>query len=147
MSMNEKHQKTLGAAVIITGLVGFLVTVILGGIDGVHFPDNGSVPAVSILFIIIGMAFFFPDLLQGPCGGMSTMRMLVFIIITVFAVLTVKIGWMTHSFDEFRIDSTWVYILGLAFGGKVVQQMSEQQGEEINRKDEVVKEEKEEEKG
>ena len=134
--MNEKTQKKIGVAMISTGLLGFLITVIASGFDGTHFPDNGGVPAVSIFFVMIGMAFYFPDLLQGPCGGMSTMRMIVFMVIVVFVVLTIKIGWTTHSFDEFRLDSTWVYILGLAFGSKVAQQFSEQQDDNVNRKDE-----------
>src|ERR1044071_8149877 len=99
--MNERTQKKIGVAMISTGLLGFLITVIASGFDGTHFPDNGGVPAVSIFFVMIGMAFYFPDLLQGPCGGMSTMRMIVFMVIVVFVVLTIKIGWTTHSFDEF----------------------------------------------
>lgn len=134
---NEKLQKWIGLGLVSLGLIGFLVEVIAG--SALHIPDNGGVPAAAILFVMVGMAFYFPDLLQGPDGGFSTMRMTVFMIILVFVVLSIKIGWQTASFDEFRIDSTWVYILGLAFGGKVFQSMGEKDGKE---KDEEQKEEK-----
>jgi hypothetical protein len=143
MSLDLKTQKRIGALLIGIGILGFLFAVIASGLPYSYFNDNGSVPSASIFFVMIGMAFYFPDLLQGPCGGFSTMRMVVFMVVIVFVVLTIKIGWSTHSFDEFRIDSTWVYILGLAFGSKLFQQMSEQQGENLNRKDTVVKEEEE----
>lgn len=124
---NEKLQKWIGLGLVSIGLIGFLVEVIAG--PALHIPDNGGVPAAAILFVMVGMAFYFPDLLQGPDGGFSTMRMTVFMIILVFVVLSIKIGWQTSSFDEFRIDSTWVYILGLAFGGKVFQSFGEKDEE------------------
>ena len=139
MSMDQNTQKKIGAALIGVGILGFLFAVMASGFPSSNFSDNGSVPSASIFFVMIGMAFYFPDLLQGPRGGFSTMRMIVFMVVIVFCVLTVKIGWVTHSFDEFRIDSTWVYILGLAFGSKVVQQFSEQQGEDLNKKNDETK--------
>lgn len=40
----------------------------------------------------------------------------------------IKNGWNAGSFEEFTIDQTWVYILGLAFGSKAIQKFGE--GEE-----------------
>lgn len=130
---NEKLQKWIGLGLVSLGLAGFLIDVFAG--HAWHIPDSGGVPAASVLFVMVGMAFYFPDLLQGPDGGFSTMRMIVFMVVMVFVVLTIKIGWNTGSFDEFKIDNTWVYILGLAFGGKVFQAF----GEKDDDKDETKK--------
>ena len=56
----------------------------------------------------------------------STMRFMVLTVALVFAAITIKIGWQTSSFEDFKIHSTWVYILGLAFGAKVAQKMTEE---------------------
>ncbi len=125
---DEKLQKWVGLGLISIGLLGLLIAVLAG--PSLHIPENGGVPAASVFFVMIGMAFYFPDLLQGPDGGFSTMRVVVFMVVLVFVILTVKIGWHTESFDEFRIDSTWVYILGLAFGGKVFQSFGEKEKDE-----------------
>ena len=53
------------------------------------------------------------------------MRVIVFAVVMVFAVVYIKIGWNATELEEFKIDSNWVYILGLAFGGKVIQRYAE----------------------
>jgi hypothetical protein len=125
---DETLQKWIGLGLVSLGLIGFLFEALFG--KACHIPDNGGVPSASVLFVMVGMAFYFPDLLQGPDGGFSTMRMIVFMIILVFVMLTVKIGWQTTSFDEFRIDNTWIYIVGLAFGGKVFQTFGEKSAQD-----------------
>ena len=43
----------------------------------------------------------------------------------IFALVYIKIGWSVGTLEEFTIDQNWVYILGLAFGGKVIQRYAE----------------------
>jgi hypothetical protein len=54
------------------------------------------------------------------------MRFVVLAIVLVFSAITIKIGWQTSSFEDFKINTTWVYILGLAFGAKVAQTFNEE---------------------
>jgi hypothetical protein len=42
----------------------------------------------------------------------------------------VKLGWNAGTFEEFTIDSTWVYILGVAFGSKAVQKFAEEENKD-----------------
>lgn len=122
LKKRDTVQWYVGLVMIITGLLGLLVSALCGE---KYLPDNGGVPAASMLFVLLGIAFFFPDLLKAPDNSFSTMRVIVFIVVAVFVVLCVKIGWGTRSFDALRIDSSWVYILGLAFGSKVFQSFGE----------------------
>ena len=58
-------------------------------------------------------------------GEISTMRIIVLIVVLVFAVVYIKLGWVAGSFEEFFIDTSWIYILGLAFGSKAFQKFAE----------------------
>lgn len=118
--------KKLGNWLIILGIVGFVIAVIVSIFAYAGPADNGSIPAISFFFIMLGMAFYFPDLLQDESKSLSTMRVVVWITIMVFAIVAVRLSWQVKTFDEFKIDRTWVYILGLAFGSKVFQKFSEE---------------------
>jgi hypothetical protein len=117
----------IGKALLIIGLLGFAVAAVVANTP-MRDVDNGTLPAVSFLFIILGMCFAFPDMLQDEAGGFSTMRVVVLITVLIFAVVTLKLAWGLKTFDEWRIDRTWIYILGLAFGGKAFQKYSEIEG-------------------
>ena len=87
----------------------------------------------SIIFLLMGSVFSMPGLLQEDTNdtqSFSTMRFMVLTVAIVFAAITIKIGWQTSSFEEFKIHDTWVYILGLAFGGKVAQKFTESSEED-----------------
>ena len=84
---------------------------------------------MSFVFLLLGSAFVLPGLLREKSNddqSYSTMRFVVLAIVLVFSAITIKIGWQTSSFEDFKIDSTWVYILGLAFGSKVAQTFNEE---------------------
>ena len=53
------------------------------------------------------------------------MRVVVLMTISVLVMTTVKLAWTVSSLLEFRIDKSWIYILGLAFGAKAVQRFAE----------------------
>lgn len=116
--------KTLGKWLIYTGLAGFVIAAIASftPYSGI---DRGAVPAVSFLLIMLGMCFYFPTLLEESAGQVSTMRVAVLAVVMVFAFLYVKIGWNAGTFEEFTIDRTWVYILGIALGSKAIQRFGE----------------------
>src|SRR5256885_14482082 len=105
------NQKTIGAILIGAGVIGFLAAAIMSftiysGLDA------GGIPGASIVFMMIGMCFYFPTLLEESPGQISTMRVVTFSVVLVFTLIYVKLGWNAGSFDEFKIDPTWVYILG-----------------------------------
>jgi len=115
---------TFGKWLIMLGLLGLTIAVIISFTIYSGF-DNGALPAASFLAIMLGMAFHFPSLLEESPGVLSTMRIIVFAVTMVFCVLYIKIGWTVGKFEDFKIDSTWIYILGLAFGSKAFQKFGE----------------------
>lgn len=92
--------------------------------------DQGALPALSFLLMMIGLAFAFPSLLEESVGAVSTMRIITFAVVMVFCVIYLKIGWDLGNFEQFTIDDTWFYILGLAFGAKTLQKFAEEEGAE-----------------
>jgi len=124
--MKNNNLITLGKILIVTGIIGFITTVIL------YFTiyagmDRGALPALSFLILLIGIAFSFPSLLEDDSGGLSTMRIIVFAVVLVFCTIYIKLGFLMDSFEQFSIDQAWVYILGLAFGAKAVQKYTEEE--------------------
>lgn len=126
--MTPLNMKKIGKWLIISGLIGFLASVILS-FTVISNLDQGALPAVSFLSIMLGFVFCFPSMLQEPAGGFSTMRIIVFAIVMLFCVIYLKIGWSITNFEQFSIDKTWIYILGLAFGSKVFQRYTESDGD------------------
>ena len=123
----------VGQYLVVAAIFGFAAAVVLSFIpSSINYSDglasDGTLAAVSTVFLLMGSAFAMPGLLRENSKdeqSYSTMRFVVLAVVVVFAVVTVKIGWQTSSFEDFKIHSTWVYILGLAFGGKVAQTFTE----------------------
>ena len=118
------NPKFFGSLLIVIGVIGFIAEAIIS-FTVLSGMDHGAIPASAVLLIIIGMCFFWPTLLEESPGQVSAMRVLVLAIVLVFVVIYVKLGWTADSFDEFKIDPTWIYILGLAFGAKAAQKFAE----------------------
>jgi hypothetical protein len=115
---------SFGIIFLVIGICGLIAT----GIISCCHPEwvtNGSIPAMSFLVLIIGLVFAFPTLLEEAKGEISTMRVIVLIVVLVFAIIYIKLGWIAGSFEEFSIDKSWIYILGLAFGSKAFQKFAE----------------------
>ena len=129
---NEPDQKLsmyFGAFLILLSVAGFTTTAILS-ITDLERITNGTFPAVSFLILITGLVFYFPSLIEERKGEVSTMRIVVLITVLVFGVVYIKLGWVAGSFESFVIDTSWIYILGLAFGGKAFQRFAENDEEE-----------------
>ncbi len=114
----------LGTLLILIGVAGFITTAIYSLID-MERVTNGTIPSMSFIVLIIGLVFYFPSLLEEGKGEISTMRVVVLIVVLVFAAVYIKLGWVAGSFEEFIIDTSWIYILGLAFGAKAFQKFAE----------------------
>lgn len=132
MSDSNKKSDSLtryaGVGLILLSVVGFIATAIISAIN-MELINNGSIPALSFLILVIGLVFYFPSLLEEAPGDISTMRVVVLVVVLVFAVVYIKLGWVAGSFESFVIDSSWIYILGLAFGSKAFQKFAENDDE------------------
>lgn len=117
------NSQRFGALLVVLGLAGFALAVVLRFGPVANSP--GELPAASLLFILIGMAFYFPQLLEDENKGLSTMRLMTFMVVSLFSVVAMKIGWLARSFEDWKVTETWVYILGLAFGSKLFQSFNE----------------------
>jgi hypothetical protein len=114
-----------GVILLAIGVSGLVATGILS-VTNTSAIANGTIPAMSMLIVILGLAFAFPTLLQeGGTGEISTMRVIILAVVLVFTTVYIKLGWIAGSFEEFTIDKSWIYILGLAFGGKALQKFAE----------------------
>lgn len=127
--MDSSTLKKFGFYLVVAGLIGLLASVIIGFTSYRHL-DSGALPAGSFLGIMIGFAFCFPSLLEEEKHEMSTMRIIVFAVVMVFCTIYLKLAWSTATFQTLKIDQTWIYILGLAFGSKAVQKFGEHKEEE-----------------
>ena len=125
--MPENTHKTFGFALIIIGVAGLLASVFISG--WLPQDSRGALPAISFLVLMIGFTFCFPSMLEDAKGGMSTMRIVVFSVTMVFCIIYIKLGWNISAIENMKIDSKWIYILGLAFGSKAFQRYGEDDGE------------------
>jgi hypothetical protein len=122
--MKKLNAKSIGILLIILGVGGFITAVIISCF-GCRSCESGGLPAVSLVFIILGLSFYFPSLLEAKEGTLSTMRVIVLAVVLVFVLTYVKLAWTVESLEELKIDNNWVYILGLAFGAKAIQRYAE----------------------
>ena len=70
---------------------------------------------------MLGFAFAFPDLLQDQNKGLSTMRIVTFMMINVICMLLLKVGWNCKSFEDIGINGYWMGIIAFVFGAKAAQ--------------------------
>ena len=114
-----KREEIVGAVMLGFGIVFFLVAGFKATLPaGV---DPGDLAAVGLFFIMMGMVFYFPSLLQDAAGNTSTMRVVVFMVTSVFVILTVKVGWNAKNLEELAITESWRWVLASLLGGKVLQ--------------------------
>lgn len=117
--IHNSYEKTsvlqiIGFAVIFFGLVYLFV-------EQVTEKLKGETIAIDFFTIMLGIAFAFPELLRDSNKGLSTMRIIVFMIINVICLLLLKIGWDQHSLKDIGVDQWWVSIIGFVFGAKATQ--------------------------
>jgi len=109
----------LGFKLILIGLIIMFYSVCCGTIA------VASGVAISFFTIMLGFAFAFPSLLQDKNNGLSTMRIVVFMMVNIICILLLKIGWNAKDFAEIKIDGYWVSIIAFVFGAKATQSFLE----------------------
>src|SRR6185503_16870565 len=107
----------IGFAVILSALVYLIIEQLLGKLD-----DKGwGIIAMDFFAIMLGVAFAFPDLLRDSNKGLSTMRMVVFMMTNVICILLLKIGWAQTSLKGIGLDQYWMGVIAFVFGAKATQ--------------------------
>lgn len=126
--INQPQKMTIsqifGAIILFSGILVMSIPLLIDAFTKVSI-DRSAIAAIGFLKIMLGLALFYPEMLEGPRQAISSMRVTVYMIISVFVFLTVKIGWTVGSFADFKLDETWAYILAIALGGKAIQSLGE----------------------
>jgi hypothetical protein len=118
----------LGELLIGVGLIAILVVAILGR------PGQGGAIAAAFFVVIIGLVVRFPTLLEDGTSteagvpAASSMRVALLLVVSIFGLLTVKVGWDVTGLEALRIDPSWAWVLGAALGGKAFQSFAEISG-------------------
>jgi hypothetical protein len=111
----------IGFCVLILGVIGIVLTSLFMSPE-----EAPSVIAVTFFVTMLGFAFAFPTLLEGN-EGLSTMRIIVFMITNIICMLLLKIGWApgVHSLKEIGLDQYWMGVIAFVFGAKATQSFFE----------------------
>ncbi len=85
-----------------------------------------KIVAIAFFITMLGFSMAFPSLLEGN-EGLSTMRIVVFMVTNVVCMLLLKIGWANGitSLEQAGIDQYWVGIIAFTFGAKATQSFFE----------------------
>ena len=114
----------IGFCLILLGLSGMIIGSFLD-----YFDHEQLVPGIiSIAFFIImfGFSIAFPSLLEGR-EGLSTMRIVVFMVTNVICMILLKLAWSRGitSLEQIKLDQYWVGIIAFTFGAKATQSFFE----------------------
>lgn len=111
-------------------IFGFLL-ILLGVISLIisSFQHGYTIPpiiAVSFFITMLGFSFAFPSLLESN-DGLSTMRIVVFMVTNVICMLLLKIGWADGIKDlkSIGLDQYWMGVIAFVFGAKATQSFFE----------------------
>lgn len=125
--VNEKNKVTIlqriGVVMIIAGLLGLIISLFFHPDPREdHYRNVVSAPVAAISFFItmLGIAFAFPTMLRGR-EGISTMRIVVFMMANVICMLLIKFGWQAGSLKEIGLDEWWMGVIAFIFGAKATQ--------------------------
>lgn len=93
---------------------------------------KAEVVAIAFFIIMLGIIFVFPDMMKDANKELSTMRIVVFMIINVFCILSIKIGWDAKNFKDIGVDQYWMGIVAFTFGAKATQSYFESKLAAVN---------------
>lgn len=131
--MGRKLIKKNESGFSVLQLIGFIL-MLLGIVLLIFFSfipvnDGSIVPsviAVAFLITMLGVSFAFPSLLEGN-EGLSTMRIVVFMVTNVICMLLLKIGWAKGitSLEGIGLNQYWMGVIAFVFGAKATQSFFE----------------------
>ncbi|HEX8021280.1 hypothetical protein [Mucilaginibacter sp.] len=115
---NISYLQIMGFIVIIAGIIYLFIRQLFSNL-------SSEVIAIDFFTIMLGIIFAFPDLLKDANNGLSTMRIVVFMVINVFCLLALKLGWEAKNFKDIGVDQYWTGIIAFVFGAKATQSFFE----------------------
>ncbi len=123
--MSLKNRKLINSKegkISIIQMIGFFLILIGIGIIiiSVFTSNNPSIIAIAFFITMLGIAFAFPKLLKGN-DGLSTMRIVVFMMVNVICLLLIKIGWDKTSLEQIGLNQWWTGVIAFVFGAKATQ--------------------------
>jgi len=114
---------TLGFALMVVGFLGFVIAGIWRAAAGTTCP--GEIPAIALFLMLFGFVSRNPGLLRDDTDAVSAMRVVLFGLFCVFAILTVKAGWGAADLSSLTLSPGWSLLLGAVAGSKAAQSFSE----------------------
>lgn len=123
MKPGSSSPLAFGSVLMAVGILGFVFAGAWRMWQGESAP--GELPAIALVLIFVGLVANHPKLLRDDTAAVSSMRVVMFGLFCVFAVLTVKAGWNAQDIGGLNIGAGWAALLGAAMGGKAVQSFSE----------------------
>jgi hypothetical protein len=81
--------------------------------------------AGGLALVLLGAPLIAPSMLRAEKDQTSAMRVVVYIIVSVFSVLTFRLGWKATTLAELKIDPWWTGVVAAALGSKAAQSFSE----------------------
>lgn len=111
---NVSYTQIVGCLFILFGMIVMIVTGVFTN------PPLSSAISISFFITMLGIAFAFPSLLEGN-EGLSTMRIVVFMMTNVICMLLIRIGWDKTSLNDIGLDQWWMGVIAFVFGAKATQ--------------------------
>ncbi len=111
---NVSYTQIVGCLFILFGMIVMIATGVFTN------PPSSSAISISFFITMLGIAFAFPSLLEGN-EGLSTMRIVVFMMTNVICMLLIRIGWDKTSLNGIGLDQWWMGVIAFVFGAKATQ--------------------------
>lgn len=123
---NEGSLTILQIAGFMLLLLGVISLIISSFFKPDIYPSIPSIISISFFVTMLGFSFAFPSLLEGN-EGLSTMRIVVFMITNVICMLLLKIGWANGiaSLEQIGLNQYWMGVIAFVFGAKATQSFFE----------------------
>lgn len=129
MKIERKLIKSHESKISFLQMIGFvlmMLSIIYLLIKLIWFTISSNDISINFLILMLGFSFAFPSLLEGH-EGLSTMRIVVFMVTNVVCMLLLKIGWGEDikSLKDIGLNEYWMGIIAFAFGAKAAQSFFE----------------------
>ncbi len=85
----------------------------------------GELPALALLLLILGLALLQPGIFKDDTGAVSSLRVLMFGMVSLSLLMFVKVAWNAQSIAELKLDPWWSTLLSTVFAAKAVQSFGE----------------------
>lgn len=109
----------IGVILVAVGIVMIFTSIFFIGKEK---EISSNLISIGFFITMLGFSFAFPSLLEGN-EGLSTMRIVVFMMINVICMLMLKVGWSSEikNLADLKVDPYWMGIIAFVFGAKATQ--------------------------